>query len=128
MQLASKEVDLAFQAAEQAEWLAALRLNETQMAIKELEHSMDIKAFTLAQWEGAYAPDEKTRLRRDRFLVPVKVYHESYPAYGEEASLVIPLLAKVPDRNREKLCKSGVCRLDDLRRGAVNANTNAPSK
>lgn len=130
-QIASKEVDLAFNAAEQAEWLAELRLNEPHTAIEELERTMDIAVCTLAQWEGVNPLDEKTRLRRDRFLVPVKVYHESYPVVGEdkeEASLVNSLLAKVPERNPRKVCKSSVCRLDDLRRGMVSANTNSPFK
>src|SRR5215471_16062692 len=79
-QMVSKEIDLAFKACEQAEWLAQLRLNEPQVAIKQLEHSMDIEVATLAQWADASRPSDEVRERRDRFLIPVKVYHESYPA------------------------------------------------
>jgi len=126
MQMVSKEVDLAFNACEQAEWLAHLRLNEPESAIKQMENSMDIEVFTLAQWANVNPPKEEVRARRDKFLVPVKVYHESYPATGDEASTVNSLLAGVPDRNLRKVCKSGICRLDDRRRAAA-ATTNSPA-
>src|SRR3954471_21399041 len=87
-QMVSKEIDLAFKACEQAEWLAQLRLDQPQVAIKQLEHSMDIEVSTLAQWADAAKPSKEVRERRDGFLVPVKVYHESYPATGDEAPLV----------------------------------------
>jgi hypothetical protein len=127
MQMVSKEVDLAFNACEQAEWLALLRLDETAAAIKQMENSTDIAVSTLQQWAEVTTPPETIRLRRDRFLIPVKVYHESYPSVGDEAAAVNSLLATVPDRNLRKECKSGICRLDDLRRAAA-ASTNAPPK
>jgi hypothetical protein len=126
-QMVSKEIDVAFQACEQAEWLAQLRLNEPQAAIKQLEHSMDIEVATLAQWADAMRPSNEVRERRDKFLVPVKVYHESYPATGEEAPLVNSLLASVPGRDLKKVCRSGICKLDDLRRAAA-VSTNSLAK
>ena len=74
------------------------------------------------------APDEKTRKARDRFLVPVKVYRECYPSSGDNAARVNSLLATIPGRSPQSTYKSGICRLDDLRRGVLNANTNSASK
>ena len=126
--IVSKEVDAAFRAAEEAEWLALLRLNEPKTVIDQLENSMDITVLTLAQWDEVKAPDEKTRKARDRFLAPVKVYHESYPPSGNDAARIDSLLATIPGRNPQSICKSGICRLDDLHRGVVNANTNSTTK
>jgi len=125
--MVSKEIDLAFQACQQAEWLAHIRLNEAETTMKSIENSMDIEVSTLAQWDVVARPKEEIRLRRDRLLVPVKVYHQSYPAIGDEARAVNSLLATVPDRDVRKQCKSGICRLDDLRRGAAG-NTNSPAR
>ena len=119
-QMASKSVEVAFRAAEEVEWLALLRLNEATNVMQQLENSINIGTVTLAQWEEAAALDEKSRRARDRFLVPVKVYRESYPARSEEAALINALLSKVPERNLQSVCKNGVCRLDDLRRGGGN--------
>src|SRR5215469_8333447 len=74
----SKEVDTAFQAAQQAEWLAELRLGETTNVIKQMENSMDLGVEAIAQWTRVSPPDEKTRKSRDGFLTNVKIYHESY--------------------------------------------------
>ena len=63
-QMSSKEVDLAFQAAEQAEWLAQLRLNQPQTAIQQLEKSMEILVFTLSQWEEVTPLKSEIRDRR----------------------------------------------------------------
>jgi hypothetical protein len=123
-QISAKEIDFAFQAAEKAEWLAQLRLNQPEIAIKQLEKSMDIQVFTIAQWEHVNTLKSEIRQRRDRFLVPVKVYHESYPPGNEEASVVSALLAQVPGRDTKSHCKSGVCRLDDLRRASPTPTTN----
>jgi hypothetical protein len=122
----SKEVEVAAKAAFEAEWLAELRLDETKNAIQSLETSMDIEVFTIAQWAEVSPPDERTRKARDRWLVPVKVYHESYPARGDEAARVNSLLAKVPGRTPESICKSSICRLDDLRLAKLNTKTNSP--
>jgi hypothetical protein len=127
MQMVSKEVDLAFQACEQAEWLAHLRMDEPETALRSIERSLDIEVFTLAQWAAVSPLKQDIRIRGDKFLVPVKVYHESYPATGDEASAVNSLLATVPDRDLRKQCKSGICRLDDRRR-AANATTKSPAK
>jgi len=118
-----KEVDVAFIAAQEANWLALLRLNEPENVIKDMENSMDGGISTIAQWAEVRPPDEKTRLARDRFLTSVKVYHESYPASGADAARINALLATVPGRNPQSTCKSGICRLDDLRRGLTNTNS-----
>lgn len=121
----AKEVEAASIAAFQAEWLARLRLNETESTIKDIENCMDIQVATIAQWNESSPPDERARKARDRWLVPVKVYHESYPVTGEDSNRVTSLLATVPGRTPNSSCKSGICRLDDRRLGA---NTNAPAK
>jgi hypothetical protein len=125
-QMSSKSVDVAFRAAEEAEWAAQLRLNETTKVIEQLENAMNIGVITLAEWEQTEMLDGKSRIARDRWLVPVKVYHESYPARGDDADRVKSLLASVPDRKATSTCKSGVCRLDDLRLGKLQAVTNSP--
>jgi hypothetical protein len=132
-QMASKSVEVAFRAAEEVEWLALLRLNEPTNVIEQLERSIDIGVLTLAQWENAAPLDEKSRAARNRFLVPVKVYRESYPARDDkaaniEAAPIKALLAKVPGRNPKSVCKNGVCRLDDSRLSGVTGVTNSPPK
>ena len=124
----SKEVEFAFRAAEEADWLALLRLNEPKTVIEQLEHSIDGMVLTLAAWDEVKAMDEKTRKARDRFLVPVKVYRQCYPPSGDTADRVNLLLATFPGRSPQSTCKNGICRLDDLRRGVLNANTNPASK
>jgi len=124
----SKQVEAASIAAFQAEWLARLRLNETESAIQDIENCMDIQVSTLAQWNAASPPDEKTRKARDRWLVPVKVYHESYPVTGDDAARITSLLATIPGRSPNSTCKSGICRLDHRRVGLSNANTNPATK
>ncbi len=121
-----KEAETAAKAAFEAEWLAELRLGETSNAIESLERTMDLEVSTVAQWSEIYPPDEKTRKARDRWLVPVKVYHESYPAHGEAAARVNSLLTTVPGRNPQSVCKSAICRLDDRRRAALTIKTNSP--
>ncbi len=132
-QMASKSVDVAFRAAEEVEWLAHLRLNEPTNVISQLENSINVGVLTLAQWEDAAPLDEKSRSARDRFLVPVKVYRESYPARDDkvaniDAAPINALLAKVPARNPKSVCRSGVCRLDDLRQSGTNAALSSPTK
>jgi hypothetical protein len=80
--IVSKEVDAAFIAAQEAEWLAELRLNAPKNVIKDMEGSMDAGVSTIAVWSEIKPLDEKTRKARDRFLTAVKVYHESYPGRG----------------------------------------------
>ena len=124
----STVVEAATIAAFQAEWLAHLRLNETQSAIKDIERCMDGQVATLAQWNETNPPDEKTRKARNRWLVPVKLYHESYPVTGNEAARIKSLLATVPGRSPNSACKSGICRLDDRRVGLLNTDTNSSTK
>ena len=122
----STMVDAASIAAFEAEWLARLRLNEVESAIKDIENCMDIQVSTLAKWNEASSPDEKTRKARDRWLVPVKIYHESLT--GDDAARIKSLLATIPGGRPNSACKSGVCRLNDLHLGAFNLNTNRPTK
>ena len=122
----SKEVEVAFQTAQQAEWLAELRLGEMTNAIKHMENSMDIGVATISQWAAVRPPDEKTRKARDGFLINAKVYHESFPVTGGDASRVTALLATVPGRNPASPCKDGICRLDDRRLATSNTHTNLP--
>ena len=119
-------VDFAVRAAEEAEWLALLRLNETNNAIQQLERKMGIGIHTLAQWDEEM--DERTRRARDRFLVPAKVYYQSYPPQGDEATLIESFLAEIPGRSPDSVCKSGICRLDDLRQGVSSELSDSPDK
>jgi hypothetical protein len=121
-----KQVDTAFQAAQQAEWLAELRLGETTNAISHIENSMDACVVALSQWAAAQPPDEKTRKARDGFLTNVKVYRESYPVTAGDKASITALLATVPGRNPQSTCKAGICRLDDLRRARLLSVTNSP--
>jgi hypothetical protein len=121
------EVDMAFNAAQTAEWLAELRLGETNTAISHMENTMNIQIGTLAAWDSAgLAWDEQTRQARDRWLVPVKVYRESYPAGGNGLAPANELLSTISGRNPKSTCKSGVCRLDDLRLAKLQSVTNSP--
>ena len=122
----SKEADTAFLAAQQAEWLAELRLSETKNVIKDMENVMDIETLTISQWSEVRPPDEKTRKARDGFLKNVKVYHQSYPLTGDNAATINALLATVPGRSPQSECKAGVCRLDDHRLATLNSKTNSP--
>jgi hypothetical protein len=122
----SKEVEVAAKAAFDAESLAELRLGETNTAIESIEASMDIEVATIAHWAEVSPPDEKTRKARDRWLVPVKVYHESFPARGADVARVSSLLSTVPGRSPSSTCKSGICRLDDQRLATLNTKTNSP--
>jgi len=111
----SKQVDAAFQAAQQAEWLAQLRLGETENAIRSMENAMDVGVVAISQWAAADPPDEAARKARDGFLSNVKVYHESFPAAGKGMASALELLATVPGRRENSTCKAGICRLDDKR-------------
>jgi hypothetical protein len=123
---AKPEVDMAANAAQTAEWLAELRLGETNTAVSEMESSLNIQVQTLAQWDEVIWLDDKTRQARDRWLVPVKVYRESYPVSGSDMARANELLSTIPGRNPKSTCKSGVCRLDDLRLATLNTKTNSP--
>jgi hypothetical protein len=122
----SKQVEVAFQAAVEANWLALLRLNESQAVINQMENQMGIQVFTLRQWSEVEPPDLKTRQWRDRNLVSVKTYYLSYPIAGENAAEINGLLASVPAREAGGTCKSGVCQLDDLRLSKLGSKTNSP--
>jgi hypothetical protein len=123
---AKPEIDTAAHAAFIAEWLAELRLGETNTAVSEMENDLNIQVQTLASWDEVIWLDDKTRQARDRWLVPVKVYRESYPASGSDLAGANQLLSTIPGRNPKSVCKSGVCRLDDKRLAALNTNTNLP--
>jgi hypothetical protein len=126
LQMSSKSVDVAFRASEEAEWVAQLRLNETSKVVEQLERVMSIGVVTLAEWEETKMLDDKSRIARDKWLVPVKVYYQSYPVRGAEAERVNSLLATVPGREVSSTCKSGICRLDDLRLARSQSITNSP--
>jgi hypothetical protein len=115
MEFSKPEIDMAFNAAQEAEWLAELRLNEPKSVINGMESSMDAQVETLATWDLIAPADENTRKARDRWLVAVKVYRESYPASGDDMARANELLSAIPDRDPKSTCKNGVCRLDDLR-------------
>jgi hypothetical protein len=123
---AKPQVDAAFIAAQQAEWLAHLRLNEQKDVIKDMEQCMDNEVSAIALWDGVATLDEKTRTARDKFLVPIKVYRESYPTTGTDATRINALLTTISGRNPKSTCKSGICRLDDLRLAKLNRITNSP--
>jgi hypothetical protein len=126
MAYSKPEVDMAANAAQTAEWLAEFRLGETNTAVSEMENSLNIQVQTLAEWDEVIWLDDKTRQARDRWLVPVKVYRESYPASGTDLVYANKLLSKIPGRDPKSTCKSGVCRLDDLRLGRLQSVTNSP--
>jgi hypothetical protein len=126
MAYSKPEVDMAANAAQEAEWLAELRLGESKSAISEMENILNIQIGTLAAWDSVVPLDEKTRQARDRWLVPVKVYRLSYPASGSDLAGANDLLSTIPGRNPKSTCKSGVCRLDDQRLAALNTKTNLP--
>ena len=113
--------ELAFRAAEEANWLAQLRMNETNSVIEQLETSIDSAVSALSSWDELKQPDVKTRKMRDRFLISVKIYREIYPPVGEDADQIKSFLATIPGRDPQTACDSGVCRLDDLHRARENA-------
>jgi len=120
------EIDTAAHAAQVAEWLAEFRLGESTNAISDMENDMNIQMETLAAWDSFAPPDEQTRKARDRWLSPVKVYRESYPASGSDMAHANALLSTIPGRSSTSTCKSGVCRLDDLRLAKLRSVTNSP--
>ena len=126
MKVAKPEVDMSFLAAQEADWAALLRLGETKSTIADLDKTIDIQLSAIAGWESVAPSDAATRKSRDGFLVSVKTYLKSYPASGTDAARINALLATVPDRNTNSYCKSGVCRLDDLRLAKFGTITNLP--
>ena len=124
----SKQADSAFSAALQAEWLAGLRLNEAGNVTKEMEKSMDASVAAIAAWESFKPADQKSRELRDHYLLPVKLYHESFPASGEGSDVVKSFLAAVPVRDPTKECGSAICRLDAQRRGVPVAQPGPATK
>jgi len=120
------EVDLAANAAQIAEWLAQLRLGDTNGAICNMENSLNLQVQTLASWDLVVWSDEPTRQIRNRWLVPVKVYRQSYPASGNDLLHANRLLATIPGRNPSNTCQSSICQLDDLRLARLAAATNSP--
>jgi hypothetical protein len=126
MAYSKPEVDMAANAAQTAEWLAELRLGDTNAAIGNMENSLNIQVQTLAAWDSVIGLDDKTRQARDRWLVPVKVYRESYPVGGSNMAQANELLGTIPGRSPTSTCRSGVCRLDDLRLVKLQSVTNSP--
>jgi hypothetical protein len=126
MQFAKPEVDMAFTTSQESQWAAMLRLGETNSAISDLEKTIGIQLQAIAGWDSVAPADEQTRKRRDGFLIDAKTYQKSYPISGADTDRVRALLATVPDRNTNSYCKSGVCRLDDLRLAKFGTITNLP--
>ncbi|HEX3720259.1 MAG TPA: hypothetical protein VH595_20095 [Verrucomicrobiae bacterium] len=126
MAYSKPEIDMAANAAQTAEWLAELRLGDTNAAVNEMENGLNIQVQTFAEWDDVIWLDDKTRQDRDRWLVPVKVYRESYPASGSDLARANELLSTIPGRNPKSTCKSGVCRLDDLRLAKLKSVTAIP--
>ncbi len=123
-----KQVDSASMAMLEAEWLAGLRLNEADKVAEEMEKWMDGTVSAIAAWESVKPADEKSRKMRDRFLLPVKLYHESYPASGEGADRVKSFLASVPGREPSKECGSAICRLEAQRRSGPGVKAGPATK
>lgn len=126
MQFAKPEVDIAFLTSQESQWAALLRLGETKSAISDLEKTIGIQLAAIAGWESVAPPDAQTRKKRDGFLLDSKTYQKSYPISGADTAQITALLATVPDRDPHGYCKSGVCRLDDLRLAKLSAITNSP--
>jgi hypothetical protein len=127
----AKEVDVAAQAAMDSITLAQLRLNQITNAIADLENRMDINISTLAFMDQVAPPNAEIRLRRDKWLTSVKVYHQSFPVQNNDkklVELVNPFLDKIPGRSPTSTCKGAICRLDDLRLAALKAETNSATK
>jgi hypothetical protein len=120
-----KEVEAASRAGMDAAVLAHLRLNESTNAIQQLESRMDGVVAMLAQWDSVTPPSGEIRKARDKWLLPVKIYRESYPASADVAARIDRLLANVPAGNPKIVCQSSICRLDDRHRAASIANTNS---
>ncbi len=126
VQFAKPETDLAFLTSQESQWAAFLRLGETNNAISDLEKTIGIQLATVAGWESVTPPDAQTRTKIDGFLIDAKTYQKSYPIGGADTTQIRALLAAVPDRDPHSYCKSGVCRLDDLRLVKVSAPTHSP--
>jgi hypothetical protein len=103
-----------------------MRLGETNSAVSDIEKTIGIQLAAIAVWDSVAPADEQTRKRRDGFLIDAKTYQKSYPISGADTDRVRALLATVPDRNTNSYCKSGVCRLDDLRLAKFGTITNLP--
>jgi hypothetical protein len=126
MQFAKPEVDMAFLTSQESQWAALLRLGETKSAISDLEKTIGIQLAAIAGWESVAPPDVQTQKKLGGFLIDAKTYQKSYPISGADTAQITALLATVPDRDPHGYCKSGVCRLDDLRLAKLSAATNSP--
>ena len=124
--VAAKEVEAAAQAAIDANTLAQLRLNEITNAIADLENRMDINISALAIWDQVAPPSAEIRMRRDKWLTSVKVYHLSFPIRNSDTNAVAlekSFLENIPGRSPTSTCKGAICQLDDLRLAALKAET-----
>jgi hypothetical protein len=126
VQFTKPELDMAFLTSQESQWAAFLRLGETNNAISDLEKTIGIQLTAIASWESVTQPDAQARSKLDAFLIDAKTYQKSYPLGGADPARITALLAAVPDRDPHSYCRSGVCRLDDLRLAKVSAPTNSP--
>ena len=124
----SKEVELAFRVSQEANWLAGLRLNESQRVIASIESDMDGMLLAFPQWDAVVPLDEKTRKKRDGNLIGAKLYHESFPPTNDYAIEVKAILATRPGRKPGSTCSNWVCQLEDLRLHNLSTSTNSPVK
>ncbi len=128
MQIA-KEVEVASNAAMDANTLAMLRLNDTTAAIESLELRLGSGVSAIAAWDKyiVFQPEEKVRSTRNRCLTAAKVYYESYPFRDDDTnvvSMVNDFLSQIHGRDSKSTCRSALCRLDDLRLASAGLTTN----
>src|ERR1700678_3363802 len=77
----SPEINVAFIAAQEANWLAGLRFNEKTNVIISLDNALDTAVNRLAAWNDVALPNDKVRKERDDWLAAVKIYREYYPSH-----------------------------------------------
>jgi hypothetical protein len=114
-QIAKPEIDTAFIAAQEANWLAALRLNKTNDAIVSLENALNLSTGLLAAWNDIVPPDAKTRKERDSWLGSVKIYREHFPAEGEGVAKINSFLDSIPNLSSDYNYSSNIIELEHKR-------------
>jgi hypothetical protein len=122
---ASPEIDVAFIAAQEANWLAGLRFNEKTNVIVSLENALDAAVDKLAIWDSSALPSQKVRKERDGWLAAVKIYRKYYPSHGQNADEINAFLSKVPSQTQNSDYFNYVFRLAELH-SANLSETNAP--
>jgi hypothetical protein len=121
----SPEIDSAFIAAQEANWLAGLRFNEKTNVIISLDNALDIVVGRLAAWNDVALPNDKVRKERDDWLAAVKIYREYYPSHGENADKLNAFLSNVPNQKGNSDYFTFVFRLAEPH-SANHSGTNSP--